>query len=170
MKSIQTFLNTLLPPFWRETESKKDAPSLFSYRRVWWWVILSTTTVSILPLLMLTGMNLNQYQKAMNSEMVYPASRLVSNVKRSIAFFLEERRSALTFLVEDNSFEQLTDQRHLARLFMHLRKSFGGFIDLGVIDVDGVQRTYVGPYALRDKKLPRTGLVPGSHYSWNLYQ
>ena len=151
MKSIQAFLNTLLPPFWRETDSRKDAQSLFSYRRVWWWVILCTATVSILPLLMLTGMNLNQYQEAMNSEMVYPASRLVSNVKRSISFFLEERRSALTFLVEDNSFEQLTDQRHLARIFMHLRKSFGGFIDLGVIDVEGVQRTYVGPYSLRDK-------------------
>ncbi|MFA6811090.1 MAG: ATP-binding protein [Desulfoplanes sp.] len=151
MNSIQTFLNKLLPPFWRETDPRKDAQSLFSYRRVWWWVILCTSTVSILPLLMLTGMNLNQYQEAMHTEMAYPAYRLVSNVKRSISFFLEERRSALTFLVEDNSFEQLTDQRHLAQLFMHLRKSFGGFIDLGVIDVEGVQRTYVGPYPLRNK-------------------
>ncbi len=151
MKKIQSFVNTLLPRFWRESEPGKNAQSPFSYRRVWWWVILSTATVSILPLLMLTAMNLGQYQKAMYSEMVYPASRLVSNVKRSMSFFLEERRAALTFLVEDNSFDQLTDQRHLTRLFMHLKKSFGGFIDLGVMDMDGNQHTYVGPYPLKDK-------------------
>ncbi|MDD4648977.1 MAG: hypothetical protein PHO79_03040, partial [Desulfoplanes sp.] len=112
MNSIQTFLNRLLPPFWRETDPRKDAQSLFSYRRGWWWVILCTPTGFILPLLILRGMNPNQYQEAMQTDMAYPAYRLVSNVKRSISFFLEERRSALTFLVEDNSFEQLTDQRH----------------------------------------------------------
>ena len=151
MKKIQIFLNNLLPPFWRETDPRKDAQSLFSYRRVWWWVILSTATVSILPLLMLTAMNLSQYQEAMSAEMIYPASRLVSNVKRSMSFFLEERSSALTFLVEDNSFEELADPRHLTKIFMHLKKSFGGFIDLGVIDVEGTQRTYVGPYSLQNK-------------------
>jgi signal transduction histidine kinase len=151
MKNIPAFLYRLLPPFWRETEPGKSTPTLFSSRRVWWWVIISTTTVSILPLLLLTVMNLNQYQKTIYSEMVYPVSRLVSNVKRSVSFFLEERRSALTFLVEDNSFEQLTDNRHLCRIFAHLKESFGGFIDLGVIDVHGVQRAYVGPYPLQDK-------------------
>ncbi|WP_462324965.1 sensor histidine kinase [Desulfoplanes sp.] len=151
MKKNAEFMHRFLPPFWRETESGKGAQSLFSYRRVWWWVIISMTTVSILPLLLLTVMNLNQYQKTVYSEMVYPASRLVSNVKRSVSFFLEERRSALTFLVEDNSFDQLTDRRHLGKLFVHLKKSFGGFIDIGVIDVHGVQRAYVGPYPLQDK-------------------
>ncbi|PIE68624.1 MAG: two-component sensor histidine kinase [Deltaproteobacteria bacterium] len=151
MNKIPECITRFLPPFWRETATGRDPQSLFSYRRVWWWVIISMTTVSILPLLLLTVMNLNQYQRSVYSEMVYPASRLVSNVKRSVSFFLEERRSALTFLVEDNSFEQLTDKRHLGKLFVHLKKSFGGFIDLGVIDVQGRQRAYVGPYPLQDK-------------------
>jgi signal transduction histidine kinase len=115
------------------------------------------TTVSILPLLLMTVINLNQYQKTIYSEMVYPASRLVSNVKRSVSFFLEERRSALNFLVEDNSFEKLTDKRYLSQVFGHLKTAFGGFIDLGVIDVQGRQRAYVGPYPLEDKNYKDQG-------------
>ncbi len=151
MKQLPPFLSRLFPSFWRQRESDKAAQNQFSYARVWWWGIISMTTVSIVPLLFLTVMNLNQYQKSVYSEMVYPASRLVSNVKRSVSFFLEERRSALTFLVEDNSFEQLTNKRHLGKLFAHLKHSFGGFIDIGVIDGQGVQRAYVGPYSLQNK-------------------
>jgi signal transduction histidine kinase len=151
MIQLPEFINRLLPPFWRETDPIKEAQSVFSYRRVWWWVIISMTIVAILPLLLLTVMNLNQYQKTIYSEMVYPASRLVSNVKRSVSFFLEERRSALNFLVEDNSFEELTDKPHLFQVFGHLKTAFGGFIDLGVIDMQGKQRAYVGPYPLEDR-------------------
>ena len=33
----------------------------------------------------------------------------------------------------------------------NLKQSFGGFVDMGIIDSDGIQRTYVGPYPLVGK-------------------
>ena len=39
----------------------------------------------------------------------------------------------------------------LETLLKNLRESFGGFVDLGVINKDGVQTTYVGPYQLEGK-------------------
>ena len=36
-------------------------------------------------------------------------------------------------------------------MFNRLRQSFGGVVDLGLIDNDGIQRAYVGPYNLKDR-------------------
>jgi signal transduction histidine kinase len=50
------------------------------------------------------------------------------------------------FIARDNRFESLNDPDRLAAILDHLKDSFGGFRDLGVIDSLGTQRTYVGPY------------------------
>jgi signal transduction histidine kinase len=62
---------------------------------------------------------------------------------------LEERRAALRFIEEDNSCEVLHDPARLATILENLKKGFGGFVDLGMIDATGKQRAYVGPYKLR---------------------
>ena len=48
-------------------------------------------------------------------------------------------------------FEDLNNPEKLAALLKNLRESFGGFVDLGVINQDGLQTTYVGPYELEGK-------------------
>jgi len=77
--------------------------------------------------------------------------RVGSNAKRTIASFLSERLAALSFVVRDKSYAELTDPAKLAILLDNLRESYGGFVDLGVIDNNGVQTTYVGPYSLQGK-------------------
>jgi signal transduction histidine kinase len=42
----------------------------------------------------------------------------------------------------------LSDPLRLTALLDNLKKGFGGFTDLGVIDANGLQHTYVGPYHL----------------------
>ena len=83
--------------------------------------------------------------------MVYPISRLTSNTRRSLSSFVAERRSVLNMIVRDKSYDELIDQEKLARLFRNLKESFGGFVDLGLIDVEGLQRTYIGPYQFKGK-------------------
>ncbi len=87
-------------------------------------------------------------QNSIESEIALRTSRLVSNTRRAVSFFLEERRSALDFIVRDNSFEDLNDPERLQAILNNLKSSFGGFTDLGVIDPLGYQRIYVGPYRL----------------------
>jgi len=140
-------INMLMPGRWMEKPAEGEKKS--RYGRLWRYSILLTALVSIAPLVTMTAVNYYQYRRAFQEELNRPLLRLTSSVKRSIEFFLEERRSAMQFINSDKSFEELSDQKRLARAFRNMRESFGGFIDLGLIDSAGIQRTYVGPYELR---------------------
>lgn len=118
------------------------------YRRLWLYSVAVTAFVSLTPLVIMTLINYYQYKKALEAEMVYPISRLVSNARRSIGDFLEERRAGLTFVARSESYEDLCNEEHLNSVFLNMKQSFGGFVDLRVIDSDGVQRAYVGRYEL----------------------
>jgi len=65
--------------------------------------------------------------------------------------YFQERRSVLDFVVRSHDFEQLQNQTFLKNILQDLQQSVGGFVDLGVIDNQGRQLTYVGPYDLRHK-------------------
>lgn len=127
------------------------APSLLSktrYRRLWRTMVVSTSVVSLVPLIIMTLISYHQYKKAYHLEAIGPVQDLTSSTQYSTQFFLSERVSALKMIINDKSFEQLSDEETLAGVLANLSLSFGGFVDLGVIDSDGIQLNYVGPYDL----------------------
>ncbi|MCK5649845.1 MAG: two-component sensor histidine kinase, partial [Gemmatimonadetes bacterium] len=65
--------------------------------------------------------------------------------------FLSARTSALNMLVQERSYSELRDPRELSRVLSSVDQAFGGFVDLGVIDDDGIQIAYAGPYALEGR-------------------
>ena len=103
-------LVNLKPPFW-EKNVRMAAPGsseyLFNYRRIWKDAILLTGIVALFPLIFITLVNYRFTGQAMGSELLLRTSRTVSNTQRAISFFLTERRSALEFIVHDNSAEVL---------------------------------------------------------------
>jgi two-component system NtrC family sensor kinase len=143
----------LKPPF---GEKKEVAPGtsrhLFNYRRLWKSVVLLTGGVSLIPLVFITLVNYGAMQHSIESEFFLRTTRIASNTRRAISFFLTERKAALDFIVHDNSFETLDKKERLSDILKSLKRSFGGgFVDLGVIDSSGFQRNYVGPYSLEGK-------------------
>ncbi len=110
-----------------------------------------TAGVSLIPLIFITIIDYNVTQHSIESEFLLRTSRVVSNTRRTISFFLKERRSSLNFIVYDNNFELLKNPNRLIEILENLKKGFGGFIDLGVIDSTGRQINYVGPYNLQNK-------------------
>jgi len=121
------------------------------HRRLWKNVVILTSFVSLTPLIIMTFVNYHQYKSAFESEMIYPVSRIASKTRQSLESFLAERRSVLNMIVRDRSFKELDDPKKLTVLFRNLKESFGGFVDLGLIDSEGNQRTYAGPYDLKGK-------------------
>ncbi len=121
------------------------------YRRLWKKFVFLTAFVSITPLIIMTAINYYQYKKVFEEEMIYPISRLTSNTHHSLSSFIAKRRAALDMIIRDKTYQELTDQEKLTRLFRIMKESFGGFVDLGIIDADGIQGTYVGPYNLKSK-------------------
>jgi two-component system NtrC family sensor kinase len=131
---------------------KAGSRYLFNYRRIWWVTVLLMGIVALLPLVTITIIDYKYTQHAIESEFLLRTTRIVSNNRRSISFFLTERKSALDYIVHANSYESLSSDDHLATILVDLQKSFGGgFVDLGLIDSTGQQRIYEGPYNLKGK-------------------
>jgi len=142
----------------RQTHSEKDTfPAAqehrVSYRRIWKLVVFLTAGVSLIPLIFITVLDYQVTQRAIESEFLSRTTRIVSNTRRVISFFLEERKSALNFIIHDNDLKAFENPRRLANILENLQKSFGGgFTDLGLVDSSGYQSNYVGPYPLKGKR------------------
>ena len=137
------------PAFWDHEDIAAGARKhLFNFRRIWRMSVILTAGVALAPVVFMTLVDYNVSQRAIEAEINYQTSRLVSNTRRSIAFFLAERQSALNFIDKDNTYPALGNPQRLAALLENLKKGFGGFTDIGVIDHTGFQHAYVGPYQL----------------------
>ncbi len=134
-----------------EYNKLRKRQEMFNFRRIWLLSFLLTSGFAIIPLIFFAVIDYNVTERLMLSETFSRTMRLTSNTWRSVSFYLNERQSALQFVVKENSYEALNEPRRLAEILENLRNSFGGFTDLGVIDSDGLQRTYVGPYLLSGK-------------------
>jgi signal transduction histidine kinase len=139
----------LRPDFWdHEDVAAGPYKHLFNFRRMWKSAVLLTAVVALAPLVFMTVVDYKVNQQAIESDISYQTARLVSNTRRSVSFFLSERKSALNFIDKDNTYAALSDPLRLTALLDNLKKGFGGFTDLGVIDANGLQHGYVGPYNL----------------------
>jgi len=118
------------------------------YHKVFIASVLSISIVAIVPLLIMTGTTYRQFRDVYHNEMTRPMVRFATNGKLSLESFLSEHVSALTLVIREHSFEELQDDDTLELSLVNLKQAFGGFIDLGVIDEEGIQLAYVGPYEL----------------------
>ena len=121
------------------------------FRKVWMLSFILTSVIAIGPLIFFALIDYDLSRKSVESEVVLRTSRFTSNTWRSIAFFIDERKTVLDFIARDNSFADLNDTKRLAGIFNNLKKGFSGFVDLGVIDSSGIHTAYVGPYQLKYK-------------------
>ena len=137
------------PKFWDHQDvAAGPFKSLFNFRKIWKQAVFLTAGVALIPLILMAIIDYNVTQNAIESEILLRTSRLVSNTRRSITFFLDERKFALNFIIHDNTVESLKNPDRLSEILENLKKSLGGFSDIGVIDESGVQVNYVGPYKL----------------------
>jgi len=121
------------------------------FRKVWMLSFILTFVIAIGPLIFFALIDYDLSRKSVESGVVLRTSRFTSNTWRSIAFFIDERKTVLDFIARDNSFAELNDTERLATIFTNLKKGFSGFVDLGVIDSSGIHVAYVGPYQLKHK-------------------
>jgi two-component system, NtrC family, sensor kinase len=158
------------PAFWDRSDSPLE---LFNYHRLWKTTFWSALAVTLLPLIFLAGVNFYQFEEQyalQHNELTSQVQRLLSTAKVQVAYFLDERRAGLAYVNLNNTFDQLRDPRHLTGIFNKLRQAFGGYVDLGLIDSQGIQQAYIGPYNLqgrdyKDQDWYREVLIRGIYIS-----
>jgi two-component system NtrC family sensor kinase len=134
-----------------EREGDEPLISEQRYRRILLAAVFSVSFVAIVPLIIATGITYFQYQRAFREEQSRPMVRFAANGKVALEAFMEERTAALRFVSRTRSHEELTDSETLAEILEDMKASFGGFSDLGVIEADGTQLSYAGPYELEGR-------------------
>lgn len=73
------------------------------------------------------------------------------HTQESVDQFLEVHMAALSSLFHSHTVEAFADQKSLQHIYSEFKKAFPDFVDLGLIDPEGLQKTYVGPYRLSGK-------------------
>ncbi|WP_320040003.1 ATP-binding protein [uncultured Desulfobacter sp.] len=144
----------------KNTEKKADSPGsttkllsgeFLNYRRIWLLSFVLTAAFAIIPVIFFAVLDYNLTRRSLENDAEARASRLASNTWRSLSFFLDERKNALSYVVRSNSFEQLENTQQLTKILIFLHQSFGGFTDIGIIDATGIQGAYAGPHELAGK-------------------
>lgn len=137
------------------TQSNKKRPRRALHRRYIRLrrnMIIIMLLVTIIPLGLMLLINSLQYQSKIKSERMEPMRAIVNKSTHSFELFLEERISAIRFIGSSYTFKQLSDPKTLNRVYHDLRDTFGGYVDLGLINNRGIQVSYAGPYDLLNKK------------------
>jgi two-component system NtrC family sensor kinase len=132
----------------RKSEWEQEQDQLISRRRYGKMVVVmvaSVSAVAVVPLLIMSGITYRQYEDAFHAELTRPMLRFAEAGKASVESYLSERLSALAVVTRENSVEELRDEGRLASLLANLNQTFGGVVDLSLIDEGGYQVAYVGP-------------------------
>ncbi len=107
--------------------------------------------ITIIPLIIMAGIYQHEYQSSIKKEIVNPLKTLANKTKHSLELFLEERLSVIRFIAASYSFEELSDQKTLNRIFKTFMDEYCCLVDLGLINKRGIQLSYVGPYEFLGK-------------------
>lgn len=127
---------------------REDQDPLISrgrYRKMVVVAVLSVSAVAVVPLLIMSGLSYHQYQQAFYTELTRPMMRFVTAGKMSMESFISERLSALAMVTRENSFDELREVGKLSSVLANFNETFGGVIDLNLMDEDGTQVAYAGP-------------------------
>ena len=144
------FLKKYKPKFLEHHFDPSDQESsLINFRELWKWSMAIILAVALIPLFVLATIEYRVSKQATESEILLRTSRLVSNARRTLTSYLEERKFALRFIALDNSYEQLHDPNRLEKLLGRLKTGLGDWSELGVIDDCGIQQNYAGSYHLQ---------------------
>ncbi|NJL59532.1 MAG: hypothetical protein HC887_07695, partial [Desulfobacteraceae bacterium] len=144
-----SLLEKLIPKFWEQADNASGTYKyMFNFRRIWKQSVLITAAVALIPLLLIAAFDYRVTKEAMESEILLRTSRLVSNTRRALSFFLDERRFALNFIIQDNTFDMLYYPGRLSVILDNLNKAKGEVTDLSLIDADGNLREYAGHYKM----------------------
>ncbi len=142
-------LRQLAPEGLKDFPDYGEGPERYSLLRK--NLIFIICSVALIPLVVMAAINYYQYQSALKEEIVRPVRRLITSTKHTLELFLTERESTLRLLIRERTFEELSDQARLNHISQSLRHEFPEFVDLGLIDSSGLQRSYAGPYGLGGK-------------------
>lgn len=105
--------------------------------------------VSFTPLLLITAIIGYRFETSYRDKVLDHLEELVQKHQQNINIFLNEKLAYIQVLANSYTFEQLSDEAFLEQKLRVLQEAYGGiFVDLGVVNDEGIQMSYAGSYKL----------------------
>ena len=112
-------------------------------------MLLTVIIVSITPMILVSALLLYQFRISYREKVYAHLETLVKKHKKNIDNFLKEKLADIRFMSDNFTLEELSDEFFLRDRLETLQMNFGPvFVDLGVINANGVQVAYAGPFKL----------------------
>jgi len=119
------------------------------YRLLARTIMLVVIGVSFVPLVLTNGFILNQFGTAYREKIYEHLDELVQKHSQNIDGFLTDRLGDIRVLSRSYDLWELNNETFLRRRLSLLREEYGGvYVDLGLIDSQGIQAAYAGPFRL----------------------
>ncbi len=107
--------------------------------------------ISMVPVTITAGLGYFQYRDLLHAEEYDQLHWRLDGAQQTVEAFVENLQSIVRFIAAEDRYFALLDEKALKIVFDRLKEQYGDFVDLGVIDSSGVQRSYSGPYDLEGK-------------------
>ncbi|MHB8790496.1 MAG: sensor histidine kinase [Desulfobulbaceae bacterium] len=145
MLEKQPSLKKLLPPIQDEAEKPLTSHRYRYFRRT---LVLIMLAVTLAPLIITATLSFYQYGNLIQNETRNHIRWNAQSTQKTISFFLNEIVAALSYYASEYSYEQLADPLILGSILARLKSKNPGLVDLSLVDHNGIQKTYAGPYNL----------------------
>jgi two-component system, NtrC family, sensor kinase len=108
-----------------------------NYRKIWWRHWLVITCFSVIPLLFVSYSLYSLFYRIYTEKVSETLLNSVENQRESLELYFSERIAQLFTLANTNTFEELTNESYLNKVFelMHVRSN--SYMDIGIIDDEG---------------------------------
>ena len=101
--------------------------------------------VSFTPLILIAGVIGYYFETSYREKVMEHLHELVEKHQELINSFLDDKLSYIKVLADSYTYDQLTDQTFLQNKLVILQNAYSGvFVDLGVVNSDGVQISFAG--------------------------
>jgi two-component system, NtrC family, sensor kinase len=103
----------------------------------------------LVPLTIISTLSHSQYKQLLEQEEL---DQLILNLEESqsaVGAFVSELTSVVKFIASGDCRKNVLDSENLKGLLARLQIEYPGFVDIQVIDSNGMQKAYAGPYQLR---------------------
>jgi two-component system NtrC family sensor kinase len=119
------------------------------YRSLYRNIIFTIISVSVIPLILVSSTIYLQYRSSYHEKVYAHLQELVQKHSQNIDTFLNERLTDIIFLARSYGYFQLNIESVLREKLEAMQKDYGPvFVDLGVINAQGEQIAYAGPFKL----------------------
>ncbi|WP_419175563.1 sensor histidine kinase [Desulfosediminicola sp.] len=119
-----------------------------NYRQLKSLLMAAMLGIAMVPLLMVAGLSYYYYKDLLQNSEREQLEWQLDGATNSIEHMVDSLKSAIQFTTKGDRYGELLDQQNLEELLSRMQYHYGFFADLGVIDANGIQQAYSGPYGL----------------------